>query len=72
MWKIDSVFPNSIPNVPYKYFLDNEGNMTQLGIVGNGFQQYMVAVGMVLKLASGVIFLLMVDRQAEERRFPRK
>ena len=68
MWKIDSVFPNSIPNVPYKYFLDNEGNMTQLGIVGNGFQQCMVA-DMVLKLS---IFLLMVDIQAEERRFPRK
>ena len=65
MWKIDSVFPNSIPNVPYKYysivFLVNEGNMIQLGIVGNGFQQCMVA-GMVLKLS---IFLLMVDIQAE-------
>ena len=70
MWKIDSV-PNSIPNVPYKYFLDNEGNMTQLGIVGNGFQLYMVA-GMILNLSSWVIFLLMVDIQAEERRFPRK
>ena len=42
--------------------------MIQLGIVGNGFQQCMVA-GMVLKLS---IFLLMVDIQAEERRFPRK
>ena len=61
MWKIDSVFPNSIPNVPYKYYSIGQYDMTQLGIVGNGFQQCMVA-GMVLKLS---IFLLMVDIQAE-------